>query len=188
MFKSEIIKRIVTNENAVKLINPTLNPKLELDDVLLGGKWIIKGEEITEQGHIFSYNYVDSTTTGSKVFICIEALPYKYKYPMIDVLLYIHIYVHKNIMNLTSKVTGKPSTPSSDEMYKLGFIGNRCDQLTQVIGSILNGASNMGGIKEITPHERGHITLSIPNNEFYGKCMIFDTKISNVEYIGCENN
>lgn len=188
LIKSKIIGRLCTNENVVKLIAPKENDDLDLDDILLGGEWMINGKQIKEQGYIFDYNYVDDTITDSRVSICVETLPGAFHFPTIDVMIFIHIYVHKDIMKLTSESSIKPSVPTKNEMNNLGFIGNRCDQLTQVIGKMLNGVSNIGGITEIKPRDNGYIGLDIPNKEFYGKCMVFKAKISDVEQLNCENN
>lgn len=188
LLKSKIMSKIGTNDNVILLINPKENDDLDLDDILYGGDFIINKEKVSEQGHIFDYNYVNETTTDERVFICIEALPSSYSYPLVDVLLYVHIYVHKRIMKITSKSAINPSSPTKNEMSKLGFIGNRCDMLTQAIGKVLNGVKNMPGIGGIRPYDRGYIGIDVPNSKFYGKCMIFKTKISNVELLDCEDN
>lgn len=188
LLKENIINKICNNETAVKLINPETNDDLTIRDVLLGGEWNINGKEITETGHIFDYNSVNYSTNDARVFICVEAVPKTFNVFTVDVLLYVRIYVHKSLMKLTTESSLHPSAPSITEMNEAGLIGNRCDQLTQVIGKMLNGAVNIGGISEIKPYEKKYIRLDIPNNEFYGKCMIFKTKIGNMETAGFEDN
>lgn len=185
LFKEKIVQLICSDEVAVKLINPVRNKYLDLEDVLLGGTFNVDGQIIKEQGYIFDYKYVSETVVDEKTFICVEAFPISYTYPLIDVILYVHIYVHKGVMVLTSKESANPSSPTRNEMYELGYIGNRCDQLTQVIGRLLNGSNKIGGVTDIHPYERGYITLDVPNYNFYGKCMSFKVKISDVGELDC---
>lgn len=187
LFKSRIINKLCNDDMTVKLLAPTPNPRLEIADVLRGGLWKFGTNVIEEQGHIFDYKYVDKTTDETKAFICVEVLPSVFSYPTLDIIMYIHVYIHKSIMRLTTEGAPKPSIPTSTEMAKYGFIGNRCDQLTQAIGKLINGATDIGGISEIKPYNRGYIVLDIPNDNFYGKCMMFNVKISNVEGLNCEN-
>ena len=186
-FKDKIIKKICKDDITIKLLNPIIRDELDIEDVLRGGRWEIDGKIIEEQGHVFDYNYVNQTTTEEKAFICVETLPTYYKYPFIDVSLYVHIYVHRGIMQLTSDKSVNPSSPTKNEMREYGYIGNRCDQLTQSVGKLINGATDIGGVSEITPHNRGFVVLEFPNNHFYGKCLIYNVKMENVEVDGCEN-
>lgn len=187
LFKDKIIKKICKDDIVIKLLNPVGHEELDIEDILRGGKWQVDGELIEEQGYIFDFNYVNQTTTEEKAFICVEALPSYYQYPLIDVSLYIHIYVHRGIMQLTSNKSVNPSSPTKNEMSELGYIGNRCDQLIQAVGRLINGATDIGGISEIKPHNRGFIVLETINNNFYGKCLIYNVKMENVEADGCEN-
>lgn len=190
LFKSKIINKIISNNVAIKLISPKINKALTLKQVLLGGKYVIningKNETVDEQGHIFDYAYVDGTTEDEKVFVCVETVPTNYSYPIIDINLCIYVYVHKTMMRLSSSANEVVTTPTQKEMNALGYIGNRCDQLIQVIGEIMNGCNNIGGISTIKPYSRNYINVSIPNKNLYGKVMLYSVKISDVEKLECD--
>lgn len=155
-------------------------------DVLRGGEWVVNGEKIEEQGHIFDYLYIDKTVTTAKVFICVEVLPVSYRFPMIDLVLYIHIFVHKSLMRLSNDYSPTLSNPTITEMNQLGYIGNRLDQLVDVISEMMNGNKKFG-IQNLKPYDRGYISLDIPNESLYGKCLMYKAQINNTEIDNCEN-
>lgn len=186
-YKNKVRSYLITSDNIIKLINPVVAENLNVEDVLLGGVFQVidtdtgKTIKVKEQGHIFDYLFVDETTHESKVFICIESVIDSVAYPFLNMILYIYVYVHRDLMRLTSE-----TSPKSSEMYKAGFYGNRADQLTDAIDRMLNGNQTFG-IGEVSPADRGYISVSVPNSSFYGKCMRYKVRVSNEELNNCEN-
>ena len=56
----------------MKLLNPAMHDDLDLSEILLGGRFEINGETITEQGYIFDYYFIDDTIEDTKSFIMVE--------------------------------------------------------------------------------------------------------------------
>lgn len=175
-YKDKIISLLLNSDDVITLINPETDERFEVEDVLLGDTFEIynkKGEleRINLQGHIFNYLFVPGTTTEEKVFICIEALidsvdnTYFNNFSM-----FIHVYSPKRLVRLD-----RYSTPTSLEMKKLGFSGNRVDMLCDAIDRLLNGNETFG-IGEVTPSNTNPLTLSLPNDKFYGKCLKYKVK------------
>lgn len=184
-YKSKIISMLLNNHDLVKLINPKIISNLNIDDILLGGTYEVPGtndsniEKIEVQGHIFDYLFVPNVTCEDKVFICIETLVDSCENQYFsDFIMYINIYVAKSLLHLESN-----SSPSSIEMSKLGYVGNRLDMLCDAIDRLLNGNSSFG-IGDVTPIPYNFITLDIPDNKYYGKCLRYKVK-NYIDRDGC---
>lgn len=172
-YKNKIINLLLKNEDFIKLINPTPNECEELDiiDVLLGGEWIIDGEKIEEQGHVFDYNFVDDTTTEEKVFCFVETTIDKVRdNTFTDFDLFICVFCPKRMVKLT-----KNSIPNPTQVKEMGYFAstyaNRIDVLCDIVDKTLNGTNKIPGIGSVTPASRGYVTTYCPNTKYYGKCL-----------------
>lgn len=182
-YKDKILSLLINSDDVVKLINPTMDKRFELDEILLGGTYFVynakhEKEKVVLQGHLFDSIFVPDTTDEQKVFICIETLINSIERGIFNAFsLFIHVYVSKDLVRLDGN-----STPRHAEMMKLGFSGNRVDMLCDAIDRKLNGNSSFG-IGDVEPSSRNFLTLSIPNDKFYGKCLQYTVK----NYIDTEN-
>lgn len=176
-YKENIISLLLNSDNVIALINPTTDARFEIEDILLGGTFDVyneqdKKERIELQGHIFNYLFVPDTTTEERVFICIDTFidsidnsTYFNNFSML-----INVYSPKEMVRLN-----KYSVPTSSEMKAMGFSGNRVDMLCDAIDRVLNGNKTFG-IGEVSLASRNPITLSLPNDKYYGKCLKYKVK------------
>lgn len=166
-----------------KVINPTAKEQIDIEDVLLGGTWNINGEEISEQGHIFDYNFVDDTISDTRTYIFVETDIDTIVDSMFSMFnLYVCIFSHKTLVRLSDK-----TTPTLQDVIKDGYYGNRVDVLCDAVDRLLNGNKTFG-IGKVNPASRGHLTLYSPNNKYYGKCLKYTVNNYNEGYDSCENN
>ena len=176
-YKKNIVSLLINSAPIVDLIAPDIDDRVELDDNLLGGEFEVPKrngdgtDHLNIQGHIFDYIFTPETSDESDVFICIEALVNAVDDVFFnDCVLFVHIYVPKKRVRLTSK-----SNPTQSKMIKAGFIGNRVDMLCDAVDRLLNGNKEIG-IGEVRPVARNAVTLSIPNTTYYGKCLTYNVK------------
>lgn len=170
--KKIIIDLLLKNDTLRKLINPKENDLLDETEVLLGGDWVIDGTKVSEQGHIFDYNFVDDTIKETKVFIFVETdIPLiDRRTNMADFSLYISIFADKSIIRLTDV-----SSPTKQEMKNLGYEGNRIDMLCSVVDEILNGV-DVKGVGSLKPATMGFLKMYQPNRQYYGKVLTYQVK------------
>ena len=184
IYKNKIIKLLLADDIVVKMINPVLNPKLDdITDVLLGFKGKIGYEIVEEQGYIFDHDFVDDTVTDEKTFIFVETqIPnISTTSPLIDFNLYFTVFTHNRLVDLNSL-----STPTKNEMRKLGYIGNRIDILCAAIDRIINGNSGLG-IGEVQPSKQNFSTVYKPKLEYYGKQLRYVVKGYNTGSDTCDS-
>lgn len=181
IYKKKIINLILGNKLIIKLLNPAAPQNEELDtiDVLLGGEWIINGAKISEQGHVFDYDFVDNTVTQEKTFIFVDVNPDTVILnTFVEFDLYICIFCAKNLVRLTDY-----SSPSVGELsnsgYKIEERGNRIDILCDLVDTVVNGNEDIPSLGEIEPYPRGYVTNYSPQSKFYGKCLRYRVKNSN---------
>lgn len=182
-YKEKVINLLIKNALLVKLINPTPNKTLDdIYDVLLGGEWIINGEQIKEQGHIFDHDFVDDTTTQEKVFMFIETqIPsVNSNTGLVDINLYITIFAKNRLVNLTNI-----SSPTKSEMKKLGYKGNRVDMLCAIVDNILNGKKTIG-LGKVSPATSNFSRVYIPKTGYYGKQLTYTIKGYNTSGDECD--
>lgn len=173
-YKSDIINLLYKSDNFIKLIAPTPSecPNLDIIDVLNGGKWIIDGKEWKEQGYVFDYDFVNDTITETKTFVFVETdIDTIRDNIFTDFNLYVFIFTSKDLVRLN-----ETTSPTAKEVRDMGFFastthGNRIDALCDCVDRILNGSSRIKGIGDIKPAPRNHMTIYIPNNNYYGKCL-----------------
>lgn len=183
-YKNKIINLLLKNDNFIKLINPveSEHPELDIIDVLLGGKWIIHGEEVIEQGHVFDYDFVGDTTTEEKTFVFVETdIPSISKNTFTSFTFYICVFSEKGLVRISDA-----TSPTVKEVKEMGcYVGrraNRVDTLCEIIDKTLNGNVKISGIGTIRPTERNHCTIYKPNNNYYGKCLRYTvTNLNEIE-------
>ena len=187
-YKNKIINLLLKNDDFIKLIDPAPSPHDELDiiDVLIGGTLIIDGEEYTEQGHIFDYNFVDETTDDQKTFVFVETdIDSVINNIFVDFNLYVCIFTEKRLVRLTDR-----TSPTVQEIKDMGYFAsnyaNRIDVLCDIADRILNGTDKLVGLGDVNPSERGHVTIYTPNSRYYGKCLKYHIENYN-EVDDCEN-
>lgn len=167
---------LLKNNNFVKLVNPSepQHKQLSVQDVILGGTWLINGNKYEEQGHLFDHNFADDTITEEKTFVFIETdIDMIRQNIFIDFNLYIFIFTSKNLVRITDETI--PSINDIEEMgYNAGHYGNRVDILCDVVDRILNGNTELKGISAVKPAEKGFCTLYSPNQKYYGKCLKYN--------------
>ena len=168
--KKIIIDLLLKNEMVKKLINPTPHNDLDEREILLGGEWVIDGEIVSEQGHIFDYNFVDDTITETKVFIFVETDINNVYNDFANFNLYVSIFADKSLVRLSDA-----STPTKQEMKDAGYEGNRIDILCGVIDNLLNG-QDVKDVGNIRPAIMGYMKVYQPNRQFYGKVLTYTVK------------
>lgn len=170
--KKIIIDLLLKNELIRKLLNPKENDLLDETEVLLGGEWVIDGEKVSEQGHIFDYNFIEDTIKETKVFIFVETdIPIvDRRTNMAEFSLYISIFADKSLIRLTDA-----SIPTKQEMKNLGYEGNRIDILCGVVDELLNGV-DVRGVGSLRPANMGYLKIYQPNRQYYGKVLTYQVK------------
>ena len=189
-YKNKIINLLLANKNFIKLINPTPSKCEELDiiDVLIGGEWIINGEKLKEQGHVFDYNFANEITTEQKTFVFVETdISTITDNLFTEFNLYICIFTIKDLVRLTNET--KPTVKEVKEMgYFAGSTGNRIDILCDAVDKILNGNERIQGIGTLKPSPRGFCTFYSPNSIYYGKCLKYSiTNLNESDFDNCGN-
>lgn len=183
-YKNKIINLLLRNENFIKLINPTPNKceYLDIVDVLIGGEWIIDGEKIQEQGHVFDHDFTNDTTVEQKTFVFVETdIDGLDRNIFTNFTLYICLFTAKELVRLTNQ-----TTPTIKQVKEMGCfastIANRIDALGEVIDNTINGNKKVAGIGTIQPASRNYWKRYSPNNKYYGRCLAYH--ISNL----CESD
>lgn len=172
--KKIIIDHLLKSELVRKLINPAPNDLLDETEILLGGEWLINGEKVEAQGHIFDFNFVDDTITDSKVFIFVETdIPTVQRDRFAEFNLYVSIFADKALIRLSQM-----SIPTKQEMKALGYEGNRIDILCGVVDDLLNGV-NVKGVGNLQPATMGYMKMYQPNRQYYGKVLTYKVKSFN---------
>lgn len=170
--KKIIIDLLLKSDMVRKLINPQPNDLLDETEILLGGDWVIDGDIVSEQGHIFDYNFVDDTITDSKVFIFVETdiptMTNSNRFAEFN--LYVSIFADKSLIRLS-----QTSCPTKQEMKNIGFEGNRIDILCGVVDDLLNGR-DVKGVGNLQPATMGFVKMYQPNKQFYGKVLTYKVK------------
>lgn len=188
-YKNVIINLLLKNNDFVMLMNPPKPPhsQLEIQDMLIGGTWIINGKKYKVQGQIFDYNFVDDTTEEEKTFVFVETdINTIRKNTFTDFNLYVFIFTAKSLVRITDGTT--PSINEVEERgYEVGHYGNRIDILCDVVDRVLNGNKKIKGIGDIKPAERGFCSLYSPNQKFYGKCLKYHIENLNELEGKCDN-
>ncbi len=189
IYKNKIINLLLKNKDFIQLINPIPNEYEDIDiiDVLLGGDWVINGEKVHEQGHIFDYNFVDDITDEEKTFVMVETdIEFVHNKTFVDFNLYVCIFSSKKLIQI-NEVTSPNIKQIKDMGYIVGNRANRIDILCNIVDKILNGNQKLPGIGLISPADRGYLTLYQPNNKYYGKCIKYNiTNLNEIDY-ECEN-
>ena len=170
--KKIIIDLLLESDMVRKLINPQPNDLLDETEILLGGDWVIDGDIVSEQGHIFDYNFVDDTITETKVFMFVETdIPTMTNRNMLaEFNLYVSIFADKSLIRLS-----QASSPTKQEMKNLGYEGNRIDILCGVVDNLLNG-KDVKGVGNLQPATMGFVKMYQPNKQFYGKVLTYKVK------------
>lgn len=179
-YKNTIIRLLLKDKDFISLMNPQMPPheSISTEKMLLGGEWIIDGEKYEEQGQVFDYNFVCDTTIDKKTFVFVETDIDNIRENLFtEFNLYVCIFADKSIIRITDD-----SVPTLVDIEKMGYYaghyGNRIDILCDVVDRILNGNTNIKGIGDIKPANRGFCTIYSPNNKYYGKCLKYN--ISNL--------
>lgn len=170
--KKIIIDLLLESDMVRKLIDPQPNDLLDETEILLGGDWVIDGDIVSEQGHIFDYNFVDDTITETKVFMFVETdIPTMTNHNRLaEFNLYVSIFADKSLIRLS-----QTSAPTKQEMKNLGYEGNRIDILCGVVDNLLNGR-DVKGVGNLQPATMGFVKMYQPNKQFYGKVLTYKVK------------
>lgn len=191
-YKNKIITRLTSDELVVKLLNPAEHPYLETYDVLLGGKFYFdeyghsvipgQGKEQILQPYVFDYMFVTGTTSDQKTFITVDVVVDTVEYNMFNRFkLILNIFAHKDLVSLN-----KYSVPTKQEMEQLGHMGNRIDQLCGIVDISINGA-DVKALGKISPNERGYYSIYCPNDNYYGKQLVYTVTGYNESGDDCGN-
>ncbi len=178
-YKNKIINLLLDNENFIKLLSPEppVCKRLDVTDVLLGGRWVYGGVVYEEQGQVFDYNFVSDITSDEKTFVFVETdIDTVDRNMFMDFNLYVCIFTSKNLVRLTDD-----TSPSVKQVRDMGYFAdvyaNRVDVLCDITDRILNGGKTFPGIGSLMPAPRKHVTIYCPNSKYYGKCLRY--RISN---------
>jgi hypothetical protein len=170
-YKSKIIKLIIKSDETIKLMNPQLDERFDIQDILLGGKFEIDGSQVLLQGYVFDYYFVPSTIIESKVFICVET---EVKNISDDTLsefsLIVNVFTEKD-----NVAVNEGTIPTKTEMSQLGYAGNRIDMLCQSIEKILRGRKDFG-IGKVKRNPLNYSTISAPTIDYYGRSLRYIVK------------
>jgi hypothetical protein len=148
--KELIVKTLSSNSDLVYLLLPNYDPLTATQDL-----------DIILKEHIYKTISIDNTEGESRAYICIETyIPYVENDCIKEIGIVVNIFCHKSLINLT--------TLENNKMVKLGYYGNRIDQLLDCIDRCLNGKRGIGlGRLRLKP--RNPVTIYQPSNGYYGK-------------------
>lgn len=126
----------------------------DIKECLLGKDYDEEMVDDLLDGHIYSYLYVPDTQTETKSYICFDIrvprVPSDY---IKDMELIIYVFAHKDKMKYT----------------KVGYIGNRCDALADMIDTaIANAPATDFGIGSL---RLSSIDIYQVGTEYYGRVM-----------------
>lgn len=120
-YPAKILSRLGTNKAIVSLLLDDWDVDLDSDEA----------DSVFDK-YLFDYLYIDSTSTESEAYICVEAeLNRNNSATIQDFRLYVTVVCHKGYMAL-------------DPERCKGMIGNRRDNLVRAIDLVLNGSSLVG--------------------------------------------
>lgn len=183
LYKKKIIEILTKNQDVIKLIDPVLDDNLEIEDILLGGTFVVDGKRKKYQGYIFDFDFISDTISEAKTFIEIECYIVKTEANMFNnFILEIKVISHKNSIRLD-----KFTSPTSSEMNDKGVYSNRVDGLCTVIDKLLNGKNDMG-VGNLNPVTNGYnVVYPLSNNNYYAKSLAYMVKNCNESGDICEN-
>lgn len=150
--KDILVKALSTDENLVSLLVPDYDSTTATQDL-----------DVILQEHIYKTISIDNTQGESRAYICIETyVPTADSDFIKEIGIVINVFCHDNLINLTSTENNK--------MVKLGYYGNRIDQILDCIDRLINGKSGVG-IGKVRLRPRNPIGIYTPTNGYYGKSM-----------------
>jgi hypothetical protein len=156
----------------IDIVMPTLDDKrFDKFDNFLGGEFEEynkdgKVEIVKLQGRLFDVPFIYSVVTSTINTICIDTNIRSCNPNTKEMVITLNVMCHKDNLKLDTKTKRK---------YKaLGYVGNRLDIMVALIGEILNYSKDSNlGIGTLVPLSHNPITPDYPNNDYFGKTMIY---------------
>ena len=163
------------------IVMPTLDDdNLDKYDNFLGGEFEIyntkgKKEIIKLQGRLFDVPFIYSTVENTINTICIDTNIRNCNQNTKEMVITLNIMCHRDNLKLDYETKRK--------YKKLGYVGNRLDIMVALIGEILNYSKDSElGIGTLVPLPHNPVTPDYPNNNFFGKTMIYTCSDFMVDY------
>ena len=190
-YKSELFKVIWNSgeksELLVDLIMPTLDDdRFDKQDNFFGGEFDIvvggKKEHVKLKGRLYNVPFIYTTITETINVICIDTNVLENSTSTKKMSVTIDLMCHKDNLEITdSKIKAK--------YRKAGYVGNRLDIATALLGDILNHSKELGNIGELVPRRHNPVSSFFPNKDFFGKVLEYTCSDFMIDYAKrSENN
>lgn len=148
--KDTLVKILSKDSNLVYLLVPDYDPATSTQDL----------DAILKQ-HIFKTVSIDNTAIEAKAYICIDTyVPFVDNDCIKEIGIVINVFCHNSLIDLT--------TAENNKMVKLGYYGNRVDQILDCVDRCLNGKRGIG-LGRLRLNPRNPVTIIQPTNGYYGK-------------------
>lgn len=179
-YKQTIIKSLLENQDIIDLVLPNPSEDYDIDVQLLGSDTIRdKDGNLMFEGQIFPYYYTDGTEEDAKTFILVDDnVPRVRTNDLLkNVNILIYIFSHKSLVRLSTEEKNK-------FIIQKGYKGTcRTDILATIVDNILN-KSTVFGIKKLKLES---VDIYKPNNNFYGRVLIYSAICENIGGDYCGN-
>ncbi len=184
-YKDLLFKLLMTSgeksDLLMDIIMPTLDDnRFDKFDNFLGGEYEEYNDEgkveiVKLQGRLFDVPFIYSTVENTINTICIDTNIRSCNPNTKEIVITLNVMCHKNNLKL--------NTETKRKYRALGYMGNRLDIMVTLIGEILNYSKDSDlGIGTLVPLPHNPITPDYPNNNFFGKTMIYTCSDFMVDY------
>ena len=184
-YKELLFKLLMTSGEKSDLLIDIVMSTLDDDrfdkyDNFLGGENLEYYEDgkliyVDLKGRLYDVPFIYSTITDVINAICVDTNISVVSPNTKEMTITLNVMCHKDNLKLDKTTKRK--------FKKLGYNGNRLDIMVALIGKILNYSkeSNLG-IGTLVPISRNPITPYYPNNDFFGKTMIYTCSDFMIDY------
>ncbi len=148
-------------------------------DIYVGSGKTQTVEHVKLQGRLFDVPFIYSTVTNTINTICIDTNISSCNPNTKEMVIILNVMCHKDNLEL--------DTETKRKYKKLGYKGNRLDIMVALIGEILNYSKENGkksGIQigTLNPIPHNPVIPDYPNNNFFGKTMMYTCSDFMVDY------
>lgn len=184
-YKDLLFKLLIMSGKKSDMLMDIVMPTLDDDefdkyDNFLGGEFEKRTDDgkveiVKLQGRLFDVPFIYSTVENTINTICIDTNIRNCNQSTKEMVITLNVMCHKDNLKLDTKTKRK--------YKKMGYVGNRLDIMVALIGEILNYSKDSDlGIGALTPLPYNPITPDYPNNNFFGKTMIYTCSDFMVDY------
>jgi hypothetical protein len=171
LYKSRLLNMLSINEDIAFIISPEDDYGIDIDQILLGGEFIVNKQKITLQPYLYDYYFIPTTLTTAKLLICTEIDIKTIENSIMNDFMF-DVFIFSPRTNIT---LNENTIPKKSEINQKGIIGNRIDSACQIVEDLFKGSENFG-LGLIVPVSRDYMTTFSPNDTYAGKRLRFSVK------------